>query len=711
MNIKGSDNNLRQLCWPAAQLESAQQTLARHCGLEPALSADLVKGAEADVDTRLKMSAEALNIQVEQVSCSYGEQSQMLLQAAPALVRLYFDEEEHFVALCGGNRRQLRLLTPTLQVVKVCPRRVMALLSYKQEIPQRERIARLLDSAGIQGRRRERAVEALLKESLAGVRIEECWLLRQPANRSFLQQLLLHGQHWQFASMLACHAVQMAFFLASWWVIGSAVLGGYIDTGWLIAWVLLLATQVPLSLFTARLRGSMSVQVGALLKQRLLASALRIDPGRVRHMGTGQVLGRVYDTENIEASALQGGFLLLLGAVELAMAAFILMLGACGPMHLLVLPLFILVAVIFGRAQYHSRRRWTAQRLSMTDRLIEKMLGHRTRFAQQAPADWHRGEDRELSEYLQISTEMDGTMVRLVALLPRAWLLLGVAGLVPVFVSGDASSAQLAVTLGGVLLGYRAVLKCMNGFTNALNALVAWERVRELFVLEAPQGVALVSIARTGGASSDEHSAEQPLCYVRDLRFSYPNKEKSVLADCNLSIYPGDRLLLQGTSGSGKSTLANVITGIQQADEGLLLLNGYDWVSIGPERWRRLVASAPQFHENHVLGDSFLFNLLMGDEWPPKQGSLRRAYAICDELGLTPLIEKMPAGVLQTVGEMGWRLSHGEMSRLFIARALLQNAELVVLDESFAALDPENLRMAVACVQKHAKTLLVIAHP
>lgn len=101
----------------------------------------------------------------------------------------------------------------------------------------------------------------------------------------------------------------------------------------------------------------------------------------------------------------------------------------------------------------------------------------------------------------------------------------------------------------------------------------------------------------------------------------------------------------------------------------------------------------------------------MGDEWPPRQESLRKAYAICDELGLTPLLQKMPAGMLQTVGEMGWRLSHGEMSRLFIARALLQNAQMVVLDESFAALDPGNLRRAMACVQKYANTLIVIAHP
>ena len=74
-------------------------------------------------------------------------------------------------------------------------------------------------------------------------------------------------------------------------------------------------------------------------------------------------------------------------------------------------------------------------------------------------------------------------------------------------------------------------------------------------------------------------------------------------------------------------------------------------------------------------------------------------------------IERMPAGLLQLVGETGWQLSHGERSRLFIARALLSGADLLVLDESFAALDPATLRGALGLVLERAGTLIVIAHP
>jgi ABC-type transport system involved in cytochrome bd biosynthesis, fused ATPase and permease components len=101
----------------------------------------------------------------------------------------------------------------------------------------------------------------------------------------------------------------------------------------------------------------------------------------------------------------------------------------------------------------------------------------------------------------------------------------------------------------------------------------------------------------------------------------------------------------------------------------------------------------------------------MGRRWPPQSEDLEEAEAICRELGLGDLLDRMPAGLLQMVGETGWQLSHGERSRLYIARALLQGADLVILDESFAALDPENLHQALRCVLNRASTLLVIAHP
>ena len=111
------------------------------------------------------------------------------------------------------------------------------------------------------------------------------------------------------------------------------------------------------------------------------------------------------------------------------------------------------------------------------------------------------------------------------------------------------------------------------------------------------------------------------------------------------------------------------------------------------------------------MAETFAFNLLMGRRWPAWPADLEECETVCRELGLGDLIDRMPAGLQQMVGETGWQLSHGERSRLFIARAILQHADLVLLDESFAALDPENLRRALNSVLKRTPTLMVIAHP
>ena len=86
------------------------------------------------------------------------------------------------------------------------------------------------------------------------------------------------------------------------------------------------------------------------------------------------------------------------------------------------------------------------------------------------------------------------------------------------------------------------------------------------------------------------------------------------------------------------------------------------------------------------------------------------AEELCQRLGLGPLLRRMPADLQQQVGETGWQLSHGERSRIFLARALLQGADMIILDESFAALDPENLGKSLEVVLGTRATVVAIEH-
>lgn len=154
------------------------------------------------------------------------------------------------------------------------------------------------------------------------------------------------------------------------------------------------------------------------------------------------------------------------------------------------------------------------------------------------------------------------------------------------------------------------------------------------------------------------------------------------------------------------------LAGLRRPHAGLVTIDGLDQATLG-DGWRRLATEAPQFHENHILTGSLAFNLLMGRTWPAQPADLAAAEALCREhgLGLGELIDRMPAGLMQPVGETAWQLSQGEKSRVHLARALLQGAPLTVLDESFAALDPDNLESCLAAIDRNAGAVLLIAHP
>jgi ATP-binding cassette subfamily B protein len=298
---------------------------------------------------------------------------------------------------------------------------------------------------------------------------------------------------------------------------------------------------------------------------------------------------------------------------------------------------------------------------------------------------------------------MDQSTARLIAIVPRGWLVLGLLGLAPAFLRGMDSPARVAIAVGGILLAYRAWKRLAAGAWQLAGAAVAWQRTSVLFNAAARQEL-------PGSLNAPEPAEESPVIEATDLTFRYSGRTQPVLRDANLRITTGDQVVLEGASGGGKSTLVSVLAGVREPSSGRVLMHGLDRATLGAAEWRGRLAAAPQFHENHVLAETFAFNLFLGRPTVLGPADFEEAQAICDELGLGPVLERMPAGMLQMVGETGWQLSHGERSRLYIARALLQDAELVILDESFAALDPENLQRAVECVVKRARSLLVIAH-
>jgi ATP-binding cassette subfamily B protein len=558
----------------------------------------------------------------------------------------------------------------------------------------------------------ERVRGAILQEQLSQVQIGNCWLLRFAPNAQMWQQVRWARLPRDMVTFLAIHMVQYVLFIASWVFVGRAVLTDSIETGWLYGWALLLLTLIPLQLWERWSQSKLAIGAGGLLKRRLLYGALRLQPDEVRHQGAGQFLGQVMESEAVEMLALGGGFSAILAVFELALAMWVLSQGAGGIAHSMLLLAWVLFALVLGWIHYRRSQAWVKAHLTMTDDLVERMVGHRTRLAQESPEAWHDMEDQLLAQYLGQTARRDQVGVQINSLIPRGWLILGLAGIVYAYLTGSSEPAALAISLGGILLASQALNSLIAGYSSLTGAALAWEQVSTIYQA-ADRAVEDTELSSVFLIDDVEKQFRQgtPILAARDLSFRFQQRSLPVLRGCNLNIYQGDRMLLEGPSGGGKSTLASVLIGLRVPESGLLLLHGLDRHSVGSQAWRQRVVAAPQFHENYVLTGTIAFNLLMGRRWPAQPDDLGEAEQVCRELGLDEVLSRMPSGLQQMVGEGGWQLSNGERSRLYIARALLQKADMIILDESFAALDPINLRRALECVLRRAPTLMVIAHP
>ena len=689
---------LAAIGWPAKRLPGAVTALCERSGLKISKEIELGTATNdaADAAAVIQWHAEAFGCEAEAIHSNLRDVDEDLAHAYPAVLQI---GEDLFLAIAEIRKGKARVLTPELKLKNVPLAGLLRLLRERHVRRLEEPFQKLLADSKIKRSRRLQAIENLVREQLSSTRFDGCWVLRPYPGEATATWLSQANAHRLSAGLVITHTVQYLLWLAAWGMLGTLSFEGRMDRGWLLAWALLLLTLVPFRVLTTWLQGVLAIGVGAALKRRLLIGALRLQPDEMRNQGMGSFLGQVLEAEAVETLALSGGIAGLLAIIEIAVSGFVL-----GQLALLVLAWC--VVTVFAAWRFVVRyRSWTDTRMEMTQDLVEQMVGHRTRLAQQARAHWHDSEDETLAHYLQVSGRVDRTGAWLVTAITRGWLLAGLICLAPAIVANKTSASSIAITLGGVLLAQTGFKRLTASFLDVNGAWVSWKRIAFLFRAAARRP-----------ALGSRPASESPVEYghvvdAERLSFRYRSEGRAALQGLTMVIRRGDRILIEGPSGGGKTTFASLLSGLREPNAGLLLVNGLDRQTLGNTRWRKAIAAAPQFHENHILTETLAFNLLMGRRWPPLQKDLEEAEALCRELGLGDLLDRMPGGILQMVGEGGWQLSHGERSRIYIARALLQQPDLVILDESFAALDPESLQTALECTLNHAKTLMVIAHP
>lgn len=192
---------------------------------------------------------------------------------------------------------------------------------------------------------------------------------------------------------------------------------------------------------------------------------------------------------------------------------------------------------------------------------------------------------------------------------------------------------------------------------------------------------------------------------VEDVSFEYV-KEKPVLKDCNLHIAHGERVAFVGESGAGKTTLVQLISRFYDVTEGSIRIGGVNVKEIDYEELLENISVV--FQQSFLTRGSVFENIVMGNH----EATLKEVRAAAKEAQIDDFIMSLPEGYDTKVGSYGTRFSGGQKQRICIARAILKNAPILILDEATSAADPENqveIDRAIENLCK-GKTVIIVAH-
>ncbi len=193
---------------------------------------------------------------------------------------------------------------------------------------------------------------------------------------------------------------------------------------------------------------------------------------------------------------------------------------------------------------------------------------------------------------------------------------------------------------------------------------------------------------------------------LSDVFFKYHDAKKNALDGISISVKPGEHIALVGPSGGGKTTLASIAARFWDADSGSVKIGGVDVKDISKEELMNTVSFV--FQDSKLFKTSILENVRMAKPNATREEVLKALHdAQCDDI-----LEKLPNGIDTVVGTKGVYLSGGEQQRISIARVMLKNTPILILDEATAYADPDNESKVQAAfnVLSRCKTVLMIAH-
>lgn len=451
-------------------------------------------------------------------------------------------------------------------------------------------------------------------------------------------------------------------------------------------------------------------------------------PARLAVYRSGDLLARtVADIETLENFYLRVVIPPLAAALVTALACLIL--GSFDVWLGLALLVFILLT---GVALPLASRRLSRQpatagvalRAELTASLVDDIQGIADLLA-------CGQEDAYQARTLRLSQQLNQVQERL------AWvrglgnglaaLLTGLAGLtvlflaIPLVTAGQIDGVFLALLPLTAIAAFESVQPLAHAWQTLESSEAAAQRIFELIDAEPaavdPPGL---SGRRIDGEVSHD-AAQQPgtstadltglpgrglAIEIHDLRFRYAPDEPLVLDGVSLRVPAGGQVVITGPNGSGKSSLVNLLLRFWDYEEGTICIDGYEIREMAPDDVRTLLAVVPQ--HTHLFNATIRDNLYLANP----DASDDELVAACQQAQLHDFVQSLPQGYDTVVGENGLLLSGGERQRLAIARAILKNAPILILDEATSQLDAVTEQRLMQSLGDFmaARTTVIISH-
>ena len=360
-----------------------------------------------------------------------------------------------------------------------------------------------------------------------------------------------------------------------------------------------------------------------------------------------------------------------------------------------VLPVSLAIVAFSGKVQNYFTRRQTEAKLAVTEGIQEALETMRDLKSNNAEEKYLKGLDKkiDLQEKRMIASELGSALF----VVPAGMILK--LGIGTVALVGGMLLASNAITVLTFFMYLLVVSRLYDPLSSSLQNLAAIistnipiERMNEIENYPVQPGTAEL---KTNGYD----------IVFDNVSFAY-NTGEQVLSGVSFTAKQGEVTALIGPSGGGKSTAARLAARFWDADGGKITLGGTDVKTVDPEKL--LSAYSIVFQDVTLFNNTVMENIRIGRQNATDEEVLAAAReAQCDEF-----VEKLPEGYQTMIGENGSALSGGERQRISIARALLKDSPVILLDEATASLDAENethIQRAISRLVK-GKTVLIIAH-